>query len=29
VMVDDLRGADGLALLSSVYGWQSARLARQ
>jgi len=29
VMVDDLRGADGLALLSSIYGWQPARLKRQ
>lgn len=29
VMVDDLRGADGLALLSSIYGWQPARLLRQ
>lgn len=29
VMVEDLRGADGLALLSSVYGWQPARLTRQ
>ncbi|MGB9357013.1 MAG: chorismate-binding protein [Acidimicrobiia bacterium] len=29
VMVDDLRGADGLALLSSIYGWQPARLTRQ
>ena len=26
VMVDDLRSADGLALLSSVHGWQSGRL---
>jgi para-aminobenzoate synthetase/4-amino-4-deoxychorismate lyase len=26
VMVDDLRSADGLALLSSVHGWQTARL---
>ena len=29
IMVDDLEGADGLALLSSVRGWQSARLVRQ
>lgn len=29
VMVDDLTGADGLALLSSVYGWQPARLTQQ
>ena len=29
VMVDDLTGADGLALLSSIYGWEPARLSRQ
>jgi para-aminobenzoate synthetase/4-amino-4-deoxychorismate lyase len=29
IMVDDLDGADGLGLLSSVRGWKSARLVRQ
>ena len=29
VMAEDLRSADGLALLSSVYGWQPARIAAQ
>ncbi len=29
VMVEDVRSADGLALLSSIYGWQPARLAAQ
>lgn len=29
VMVDDLEGADGLGLLSSVRGWRSARLIRR
>jgi para-aminobenzoate synthetase/4-amino-4-deoxychorismate lyase len=29
VMIDDLRSADGLALLSSVYGWQPAHIVEQ
>ena len=29
IMVDDLDGADGLGLLSSVRGWRSARLVQQ
>ncbi len=29
IMMDDLEGAEGLALLSSVRGWKSARLVRQ
>ena len=29
VMVDDLTGADGLALLSSIHGWEPARLSQQ
>jgi para-aminobenzoate synthetase/4-amino-4-deoxychorismate lyase len=29
VMVDDVRSADGLALLSSVYGWQPARVVEE
>ena len=29
VMVDDVRSADGLALLSSVYGWQSGTTRRR
>ena len=29
IMVDDLDGADGIGLLSSVRGWNSARLVRR
>ncbi len=29
VRVDDLEGADGIALLSSIHGWQSARIERR
>jgi len=29
VMADDVRSADGLALLSSVYGWQPARVVEE
>lgn len=29
VMIDDVRSADGIALLSSIYGWQPARLVEQ